>query len=300
MKIEYRRPTKLDSPESNVDPSRRFLVEGDSWFSMGSFPPKATYPNLLSAIKLSDDVQYVNLAKPGAVMVRMAKRREEDPFFEPLLGPKEKRYWGAVFLSGGGNDLIDLLGVSPKDENGQPRPAKDRLLWTGEEAGPVGSLDRYISGKGWEEFSRYLHEHYKIVAAIRDSGRSSSRPIVAHTYSTPTARDAGSRGGKGGWLYPKLVTYGIPAADRQPLTELIFGMLRTLLLSFDSDSNSDRAIPRLHVFDSAAIPLIKAPPGSVGDKGDWINEIHLNAKGYRKIGRKMGPWFEDLLKTRYS
>ena len=84
------------------------------------------------------------------------------------------------------------------------------------------------------------------------------------------------------------------------MTELLFQRLRGLLRALDADSGSPQAVPGLHVFDSAAlVPLDPALPTSHGRSGDWINEIHLTAGGYRKVGRAFGAWIAQVM-ARYD
>ena len=99
-----------------------------------------------------------------------------------------------------------------------------------------------------------------------------------------------------GWLYPVLLRYGVPAAWQQALTELLFERLRRLLMGFDQASGGPDATPGVHVFDSAGqVALLPASPDDAGPSGDWINEIHLNASGYRKLGRAFGAWIGAVM-----
>jgi hypothetical protein len=41
--------------------------------------------------------------------------------------------------------------------------------------------------------------------------------------------------------------------------------------------------------------LIPASPVNTGNSGDWVNEIHLNLNGFRKLGRAMGVYVDNVL-----
>lgn len=290
--IVYQAAATADPSDSAIPPQRWFLAEGDSWFSFGQVPPPL-YGNLVAAAQLRDDALWVNCAQPSAEVVTMAARRDEDPYFAQLVGPGPLGWrWAAVWLSGGGNDLFEALRIGPIGKDGLPRPLADRLLLTPAEAAAAGSPTHYLSEPGWTRFSSYLAASFSLLVDLAQSGQSAGRPVVAHTYAVPTARPAGVLG-KPAWIEPSLRAYGIPPQDWQAVTAAGFARLRDLLLGLSA------RLPHFHVFDSSAVPLTPAAPGSTGRSGDWANEIHLTPKGYRKVGAVMGPWFEALL-NRYD
>ena len=47
----------------------------------------------------------------------------------------------------------------------------------------------------------------------------------------------------------------------------------------------------LHVVPTTGVPLIPAAPGSVGNSGDWLNEIHPNKSGWGKLAQ---AWQKEL------
>ena len=73
-----------------------------------------------------------------------------------------------------------------------------------------------------------------------------------------------------------------PAAEA--VAELLIGRLAMLLAECAGDA---ARFPNLHFFDTTLIPIEPAAPGSSGESGDWINEIHLNRSGCRKLAV---PW----------
>lgn len=76
--------------------SRRYLAEGDSWFSLGGLTG-----NQLMAID-DDDTLIVNCAYPGDTLEDMGK----GAFVGALSATDGIEPWTAVLLSGGGNDLL--------------------------------------------------------------------------------------------------------------------------------------------------------------------------------------------------
>jgi len=153
-----------------------------------------------------------------------------------------------------------------------------------------------VSEAGWTRFTDYLHANFSIIVQERDSGRNAGRPIFLHTYALPTVRPAGALPTSIGWLFPAFVSAGIPPADRQAGSDLLFSRLRTFLLDLDSDSGAATSLPHVHVFDSAALAsIVPAEPGAAGASNDWSNEIHLTWEGYRKVGREFGPFIERKL-----
>lgn len=291
-----------DLADSMAGYGRRLLAEGDSWFTIGGF---GLVTNLLKELECATSQVVIDCAYPGDKLQRMVDRMadESSPRFKDLLNtPRHQRHWDAILLSAGGNDLMAAAKRPAAHRAGRSVPLSDRLLLTPAEAAVErpGVLDasRYLSEPGWTRFADHLKANFAILVDWRDAGDSRASPLVAHTYHVPVVRPAGVGLGSSrlGWLYPGLAAWGIPSADRQPLVDLLFERLRALLLSLDSASGSPDALPNFHVFDIASLaPLTPADPASQGESNDWLNEIHPNRSGYRKIGQAMGPWLDRLL-----
>lgn len=299
MKPDLYTPAQLehDQVPPLSDYGWRLLAEGDSWFSITTVGRYSS--NLLAELRLPRSSAIINCAAPGATLQRMVDRRE-DPWCWQLLHGRKARYWDAILFSAGGNDLI-AAAATPLDAGpgGSLTPAEQRLVCVRPEAGAAERAEDWISESGWTRLAAHLHAEFARFVAWRDAGPSASRPLLLHTYATPVVRRAGEVGSTRGWLYPALVACGVPVAWRQPVADLLFERLRALLLSLDADRGGPQALPRVHVFDSAAVPLVPADPESRGRSGDWINEIHLTAGGYRKLGKPFGAWIGEVL-ARYS
>lgn len=300
MRPELFQPAQLehDNPPPLSDFGWRMLAEGDSWFSITALLPGNS--NLLAELDLARSTAIVNCAAPGATLQRMVDRRA-DGTCRRLLRGRSARYWDALLLSAGGNDLI-AAAQTPLDAGpgGSLTPLERRLLRTPAEAGAGTRAQDWISEPGWVRLASHLLDEFRIFVGWRDAGPSVARPLFLHTYATPVVRPAGELGDSDGWLYPALRDCGVPRDMHQPVADLLFGRLRALLLSLDADSGSTDALDCIHVFDSAAVPLDAADPKSDGPSGDWINEIHLTRSGWRKLGRPFGAWISRVIQERYS
>ena len=299
MKPDLYTPADLrkNMPPPLSDYGWRMLAEGDSWFSITATGRFSS--NLLAELDLARSTAIVNCAAPGATLQRMVDRRA-DATCADLLRGRRAYGWDAVLLSAGGNDLIAAAQTPPTDAAGAPTPLSLRLLRTAAEVGRATTAADWISPTGWAALAVHLGSEFGIFAGWRNAGPSGARPLLLHTYAVPQVRPAGAGFSPQGWLFPALAAYGVPPAWQQPVTELLFQRLRGLLRALDADSGSPQAVPGLHVFDSAAlVPLDPALPTSQGRSGDWINEIHLTAGGYRKVGRAFGAWIAQVM-ARYD
>lgn len=287
-------PLQIFPPSSLNDPTlapnlggfgMRFLAEGDSWFTVGALNPLKN-ANLLFEMRFDQTAVAINCATPGDTLQRMADTHR-DPEFVDLLAGRRKRAWDGLLLSCGGNDLIDALGV-----RGPGIPLHLRLLREAAEWGPAAEgAARYLSDAGWQTFSTYLKANLDAIVALRDRGPSKGAPVFLHGYAVPMPRPAPAELGLGPWLLPSVQAYGIPTADYEAVAELLIGRLAMLLAECAADA---ARYPNLHFFDTTLIPIEPAAPGSTGESGDWLNEIHLNRSGCRKLAV---PWAKAIEKV---
>lgn len=284
-------PLQIFPPSSLNDPTlapnlggfgMRFLAEGDSWFTVGALNPLKN-ANLLFEMRFEQTAVAINCATPGDTLRRMADTHR-DPEFVDLLAGRRRRAWDGLLMSCGGNDLIDALGV-----HGPGIPLHLRLLREAAEWGPAAEgAARYLSDAGWQTFSTYLKANLDAIVALRDRGPSKGAPIFLHGYAVPMPRPAPAELGLGPWLLPSVQAYGIPTQDYEAVAELLIGRLAMLLAECAADAVR---FPNLHFFDTTLIPIEPAAPGSSGESGDWINEIHLNRSGCRKLAV---PWAKAI------
>ncbi|CAB3826647.1 hypothetical protein LMG3410_00542 [Achromobacter aegrifaciens] len=291
--------TMNEYPPPVLSGGRRFLAEGDSWFTLGTLKG-SDLSNLLFELNLSSSAQVLNCAYPGDTLQHMVDSVDRSAFNKLLYLPGFEHQWDAILLSAGGNDFIDATATPLTDRHGELTAAKKRILLRPDEVANSTATgpERYISATGWQTLTGYLLQNFRAVASRRDQGQNHERPIFVHTYAKPTVRPSGVLPWDQGWLYPAFEKYGVPSESRQQVCDFLFEKLRLFMLSLDQDSRSSNAIAKLHVFDSASMTEIRpAESDQKGKSGDWINEIHLTPKGYRKLGKEFGKMIESVLKT---
>ncbi len=272
----------------------RLLAQGDSWFSTAAAKLNA-HANLLQELVFAQPVMAVNCAGQSDALEHMVDL-EAAPDFVRLLSADDAPVWDGVLLSVGGNDLIDAAKVPahPPAPNQQDlTPLHLRLLRHQTEWGPPSAgVARYFSEPGWQTYAAYLRSNISHLLSLRDQGPSRGKPVFMHCYAVPMPRPAGAPE-SGPWLYPAFKAYAIPAADWAAVSRLMVVHLAQLLKSLAADPVN---FPGLKVFDSTAVPLALATPGSTGISGDWHNEIHLNHSGSLKIGRAWSEHIEAVLR----
>ncbi|MEO7241971.1 MAG: SGNH/GDSL hydrolase family protein [Variovorax sp.] len=263
----------------------RFLAEGDSWFSIGDSLVFST-SNLLAELihELTQHDVIVNCARPGDTLAHMSQMWS-DPNFTGLLDGPIRRPWDGILISAGGNDVIDACLVAP-----DAPPDRRLLLGASERNASVPTPERYISPAGWQLFERYFDANVQLLVDRREASPSHSgnwrAPLVFHTYRRPVVRNVPPVL-PGPWLFRAMSQYDVPKADRQALADELFDRLRALLLAWH------RPADRVLVFDSARVSaLVAADPDAPGASGDWINEIHPTAKGYRKLAEPFAAFIE--------
>ncbi len=279
------RPDEVLSPGDTNAPAleryqRRFLAQGDSWFSIGSLNLSKN-SNLLFEMAFAKENCAVNCARSGSTLRRMVDQMRE-PSFQALLRGRQRRRWDGILLSAGGNDLIDALSVDPSAPLGQ------RVLLTrSERGGDPAEAAAYLSAQGWQLFEQYLGANFANLLAVRDATADNRGiPVFVHTYHYPTVRNAPAGLGFGPWLFPAMLAYQVPQALWPAMAAELFDRFRGLLQAIAAQSSN------VLVFDSAQQAVLEpALPGTTGESGDWINEIHLTWQGYEKIAL---PWSQRI------
>jgi hypothetical protein len=269
----------------------QFLAQGDSWFSSSTLKGKRS--NILENLYFPQAAAVVNCATPGDELTNMVDARRDPLFISLICGPKQQ-FWNALFLSGGGNDLIAALKVAPKSGDVTVTP-HDRLLLTQSEWGGAfaDASSPYISKEGWTVFQAHVEQQYRIIESLRTQNPTAKKigrviPIFTHTYDYATPRNSGAGLNIGPWLYPSLQRYGIPAGDWDTLANTFIDKLYAVIKGMENQ------LPDFHVVDTRGT-LIRAADGSEGVSGDWENEIHATEGGYGKIGLKFVPVVASVL-----
>lgn len=269
-------PGQLDSTQAEWNPPEyplRFLAEGDSWFSFGSWKLQS----LLTQLKLDKPAAILSLAQPGDTIRRMS-----DIARNPVLGNWLSRRWGAfdwnaLLISGGGNDLIDdATQVIPG--SAVPQPSKP--------------ADQYVDAAQLAKTLKDVADGYRRIVDLRDRPDSPCPgvPLVTHAYDLATPRDAAARFlmvQLGPWLYPAMVAAQIPPARWNDVSDYLLGALGKCIQDLEVE------LPNFHVARTQRV-LQRAAAGAQGESNDWANEIHPNGKGFAKLGKLMADLVEAL------
>lgn len=267
------RPDDLEGEAMSVDLNAyalRLLAEGDSWFSLGSIPPK----NLTFEMQFTESAVILNLAYPGDEVRKMFRRMfDYGDEFAGWMTMRSTYRWDAILLSGGGNDLIAAF----------PHLLKRSIA--GVDIDP-DRPERLIDPQALGKLQHYLTESCTGFVNVRDRPGSPNAgvPMFAHTYDYPTPNDAPARAPLGirlggPWLFPHL--HGrLPAEVWQSVTDYLLDQVAEALLTLPAQ------LPQFHVVDTRGT-LLRAKPDATGASADWENEIHPTRAGYRKLAAKI-------------
>lgn len=246
------------------------LAEGDSWFSIGGFPPS----NLLYGLRFRRHTMVVSCAKPGDTVVKMSKLVGSKHFKKALS--TDGYAWDIILLSGGGNDLIDAASrvvLKPSERPSADPPEPQEYL-------NEAALDKVLSD---------IAQGFAALAGLRDGPDSPAKgkPIVTHTYDYATPRNEPARfigfPVQGPWLFKGFNTRKVPEAHWVPLANLLIDRLAGTLISLQSGPNP---LANFHVVDTRGT---LTPPrlDDVGPTTHWLNEIHPNHDGHSLLARKL-------------
>ena len=269
------RPTLLllddvgaDNSFPSSDPffnDKLILAEGDSWFSIGGFPPA----NLLGGLRFKSSTLIASCASPGDTIVRMANL-ERNRFYKQALSPRGHA-WDMILLSGGGNDLID-------DAHKIVKPRRSRSPRDPSE------VDGYVNKKELKTCMNKISAGYMTLAELRDGPRSPAqhKPILTHTYDYATPRNEPAKFVGfpllGPWLYKAFTAQEVPRDYWIDLAKHLMDALAETILSLQAD------IDDFHVVDTRKT-LVPAGIDELGQTKHWLNEIHPNHEGYEALGR---------------
>lgn len=265
-----------------VDPHAfkyRILVEGDSWMDRSTLFAPSLLPYLATLFdKSKQSVLFINIARFGDTMEHMGggKNRELELWIKTQFPWK----FDAMLLSGGGNDYIDSAADSSPGQ-GLLRDVRQLKPTSGEDCVNAEVLAQLKSKSLADPFSR-IHRWVQ-------SSQHAGMPILLNAYDMPTARNAPALPGGQSWLHRGYVKNGIPGdlnghSLYGPVTRLIFDQLRVGL--------SELATGRRNVHLVETVGTLKpADPASTGPDSDWVNEIHPDKSGWKKLAP---VWFDAL------
>ena len=261
------------SPDPDVY-DYRVIAEGDSWFTLGGMPQAG---NLLFNLRFPRPAAIVNCARPGDTIVNMA-RMAANGAFEQALQPDPRFDWSLLLLSGGGNDLIDHAG-----EIIRQNPGADT-------AGLAAPQD-YLDAARLEAVVADILLGYRTLAAMR---ADPALPVVAHTYDYATPRNSPALffGADllGPWLYPALTAAGVPENVWPAIGKHFIDTLGDALVALEASGD----IPGFHVADTRGT-LTPAKTHDLTATTHWLNEIHPNSEGYKKLAREVMRVVEGVI-----
>ncbi|MBV8037778.1 SGNH/GDSL hydrolase family protein [Roseateles sp.] len=247
---------------------KTFLAEGDSWMD-ASAAVQGSLPFYLAEEfnRRGKTHLIVNISTSGQTLQRISQTMSG----EYLWWLQQLRY-DAVLLSAGGNDFIDAArDEAPgegllRDMQGQPLPA-DGYACVRQDA-----LASLVDG--------YLNPNFDAMyQALRSSARNAGTPLLLNCYDTPVARNAPAIPNLvGPWLWTAYRNNHIDPSLWPTLTAGLFKDIKGAVQAWPVGRTGVVAVPTTGV-------LVPAEADSTGSSGDWKNEIHPNASGWRKLAR---------------
>jgi len=251
---------------------RLLYAEGDSWFDKFTPIPVAG-TNLLDAIRtpfVAGVVDASHIGDEAREMVSGRQARQTKAMFDLFD-------FDLILLSAGGNDLKNVFadlftsrvlatqGVKTAWSAGDlaRAPASHSAVFDG----VMDSIGRFVSLRD---------------AARRD--RTRAAPIVLHGYDylqprpAPATLLAGSKVGRGPWIYPALKEAGLSDAQMLAEAHAVIDTLNQRLAALVA------GLPNVYLLDQRGL-LTPAQPGSTGASNDWLDEIHPTPDGFVKLAR---------------
>jgi len=267
-------PQTVIDAVSNLSPGKLLLAEGDSWFDKFT-PIGAGGTNLLSAIRTPFDAAVVDLSHIGDLaedMVSGWQARRTKRLFDLFD-------FDAILLSAGGNDLIAMFQqfYSAK-ATGKVLPGAP---FTAQHVAAFGMKPGQM-----QPFFDQLIAHLKAFIALRDDAarpRTRQAPLLLHAYDYMQPRPAPAQLfglpvlSAGPWMYP--VMHQAALSDLQ-MRQAGAAVIDTL---FDRiETEIAQVYDNVFLVDQRGT-LALPPPGSTGEVGDWMDEIHPSAQGFDKL-----------------
>jgi hypothetical protein len=239
----------------------RILSEGDSWFTIGAIPSSS----LLYELRLKKRTVVLNLGYPGDTIANISQLSANTEFTRRLVHPNWASDW---------NQAADIILSTPTG--------------TGKKAADYINADRLAA------FKQGVQAGYRTIVALRDSNASPNKgkPIIVHTYDYPTPRPSPATfiivPITKPWMHPVFEKYQVPKPLRIKVAEHLVDALADSLLELGNE------LPAFHVVDTRNT-LERAALDAKGNSGDWLNEIHPNSDGYRKIANKLADKLHKVL-----
>lgn len=250
------------------DFERRIYAEGDSWFD--KFTGALHGTNLLDAIRTPFKTAVVDVSEVGAKASEMVggwKRKRNARIFDNFS-------FDVILLSAGGNDLKDFFArefATHAQQSGSLSAAEIQKL---------SRPQRYA-----EYFEGVCSDIQQFVE-MRNSARrvGSEVPILLNGYDFIQPRPApaywipGLNFHSGPWLHPAMKAAGLSDAEMRSVADAVVVELNRHLQDLCGRNRN------VHLIGLPGL-LTPAAPGSTGESGDWLDEIHPNRQGFDKLAR---------------
>jgi lysophospholipase L1-like esterase len=247
---------------------RTYLAEGDSWMDASALVQGSLPFFLAQEFNKRGKVNLIiNISTAGQTLQRISETMSGDY----LWWLQQLRYDGILF-SAGGNDFIDAARDAPPgkgllaDMQGLPLPAD------GHDCVRLQALGQLVDD--------YLEPNFEAMyQALRMSVRNADTPMYLNSYDTPVARNAPAVPGLAGpWLWEAYRRNHIDPSLWTSLTQGLFADIRGQIEGWTLGRSGVQVVPTTGLLTPAAAD-------STGSDGDWKNEIHPNASGWRKQAR---------------
>ena len=255
----------------------RFLVEGDSWMDRSS-PLQSSLPWALADRfdEAGESALFINLAQFGDTMRRMGETAGGE-----FAGWVQRGFhwpFDAILLSAAGNDFIDAAR--------DPAAGQGILAQIAPGAAAAASVDDCLRNDAIQLLvDSYLNPNFAVLHnMVRTSQDQSDVPLFLNCYDVPTARRAGVVRNRDAWLYAAYTKNGTPEGLWPGVTQRIFGAVSDTVAGWARQRDGVFTVPTVGSLDPAQ-------PKATGSSGDWLNEIHLNKSGWKKLAR---VWFDRL------
>ncbi|MBT9465522.1 hypothetical protein [Hydrogenophaga sp.] len=258
----------------------RFLVEGDSWMDRSSM----FHTSLLQCLapefdRVHEDVMFINISMFGDTMRRIGTQARRD--FASWLNTDFPWRFDAILLSAGGNDFIDAAR--------DPNPGKGILKNLAGQTAPNTGHECVNPDAVGELVTQWLDPNFqRIYEVVQRSRFYTDIPIFINNYDTPVARNAPAFVNGRAWLYDAYRKNSIPVGLWPEITDSIFSSLQTTIAGWTVGRPNVFSVPTDGILSAAAAD-------SKGDDGDWLNEIHPNASGWRKLSKVWHSKIKEVL-----
>ena len=247
----------------------RFLVEGDSWMDRSAMFHTSLLQSLAPEMDaIHESALFINIAMFGDTIRRMGQGGNVD--FVQWINTSFGWKFDGLLLSAGGNDFIDAAR--------DPDAGQGILKNLAGQAVPAQGRDCLNPSAVEALVNDWLNPSFTAMYEVVQSSGLDNMPIFLNSYDTPTARDAPAFKNGRSWLFDSYKKNQIPPALWPDLTDAIFKAVIATMNGWAAGRNNVHVVPTTGT-------LVPALPDTTGSSGDWLNEIHPNQAGWKKLAR---------------